>query len=129
MSRDQASQKEVRQHRLTVGQVPVDGFWSISLYNAEGYFQNNDRHAYSLNNLTARSSIARVRKSWTAAGSSPTRSRSSDRYFFFGWNASLTCFLMSPKFFPMNCSSSFVRMRNGTRTTLFSNFTLSQCWP
>ena len=41
-------------HRLAVGQVPVDGFWSISLYNAQGYFQKNDRNAYSINNLTAR---------------------------------------------------------------------------
>lgn len=40
-------------HRLTVRDVPVDGFWSISLYNAEGYFQKNDRDAYSVNNLTA----------------------------------------------------------------------------
>ena len=40
-------------HRLTVGEVPVDGFWSISLYNAAGYFQKNDRDAYSVNNLTA----------------------------------------------------------------------------
>ena len=33
--------------------VPVDGFWSISMYNAAGYFEPNDRHAYSVNNLTA----------------------------------------------------------------------------
>jgi hypothetical protein len=39
-------------HRLTVKDVPVDGFWSISLYNAEGYFQPNEQGAYSVNNLT-----------------------------------------------------------------------------
>jgi hypothetical protein len=41
-------------HKLTVKDVPVDGFWSISLYNAEGYFQKNDFNAYSINNLTAK---------------------------------------------------------------------------
>ena len=25
-----------------------DGFWSISLYNADGYYQKNDLNAYSL---------------------------------------------------------------------------------
>lgn len=41
-------------YKLTVpGNVPVDGFWSISLYNAEGYFEKNPYNAYSLNNLTA----------------------------------------------------------------------------
>jgi hypothetical protein len=40
-------------HKLTVpADVPVDGFWSISLYNAEGYFRENEYHAYSLNNIT-----------------------------------------------------------------------------
>jgi len=34
--------------------VPVDGFWSISLYNAEGYFEKNNQNAYSINNLTAK---------------------------------------------------------------------------
>ena len=33
--------------------VPVDGFWSISLYNAEGYFQANPFNAYSFNDTTA----------------------------------------------------------------------------
>jgi para-nitrobenzyl esterase len=41
-------------HKLTVKDVPVDGFWSISLYNAKGYFEKNDLNAYSLNNLTAK---------------------------------------------------------------------------
>lgn len=40
-------------HRLTVGDVPVDGFWSISVYNAEGYFEPNPQNAYSLNQITA----------------------------------------------------------------------------
>ena len=34
--------------------VPVDGFWSISLYNEKGYFEQNPYNAYSLNNLTAK---------------------------------------------------------------------------
>ncbi len=38
---------------LTVKNVPVDGFWSVSLYNAKGFFQKNDHDAYSVNNLTA----------------------------------------------------------------------------
>ncbi|CAG9167907.1 hypothetical protein LMG23992_00952 [Cupriavidus laharis] len=41
-------------YRMTVGKVPVDGFWSISVYNARGYFEPNSLHAYSLNNLTAK---------------------------------------------------------------------------
>jgi Protein of unknown function (DUF1214) len=34
--------------------VPVDGFWSISLYNAKGYFEQNPYNAYALNNITAK---------------------------------------------------------------------------
>lgn len=40
-------------YRLTVDEVPVDGFWSISVYNAEGYFEPNDQNAYSTNNVMA----------------------------------------------------------------------------
>jgi hypothetical protein len=40
-------------HTLTVGQVPVDGFWSVSVYNANGFFEKNDDDAYTVNNLTA----------------------------------------------------------------------------
>jgi hypothetical protein len=41
-------------HKLTVKDVPVSGFWSISVYNAEGYFQPNQYNAYSVNTITAK---------------------------------------------------------------------------
>jgi hypothetical protein len=40
-------------YRLTVGEVPVDGFWSVTVYNKDGYFTANPQNAYSLNNITA----------------------------------------------------------------------------
>jgi hypothetical protein len=43
-------------YRLHVGDVPVDGFWSISVYNAKGYFEPNPQNAYTLNNITAEKS-------------------------------------------------------------------------
>jgi hypothetical protein len=41
------------EYKLTVRDVPVDGFWSVSVYNAAGFFEQNDRDAYSVNNITA----------------------------------------------------------------------------
>src|SRR5262249_6716537 len=40
-------------YKLTVKDVPVDGFWSISVYNEKGYFEKNAYNAYSINNITA----------------------------------------------------------------------------
>jgi hypothetical protein len=39
-------------YQLTVKDVPVDAFWSISLYNRDGYFQENKYNAYSVNNIS-----------------------------------------------------------------------------
>ena len=39
---------------LTARDVPVDGFWSITVYNAKGFMELNDRNAYSVNNVTAK---------------------------------------------------------------------------
>jgi len=88
-----------------VTDVPVDGFWPISLCNAQGYFEKNASNAYSLNNFTAKKnpdasvtiqfgacdgnianclptppggnygSTGRVRKSLSASGNSPRRKR------------------------------------------------------
>ncbi len=40
--------------QLTVKNVPVDGFWSISIYNKDGYFEENEFDSYSINNHTAK---------------------------------------------------------------------------
>jgi hypothetical protein len=41
-------------YKLNVKDVPVDAFWSVSLYNAAGYYEKNPYNAYSLNNLTSK---------------------------------------------------------------------------
>ena len=41
---------------LTVRDVPVDGFWSITVYNAKGYMEPNPLNAYSVNSVTAKPS-------------------------------------------------------------------------
>jgi hypothetical protein len=40
-------------YRLNVKNVPVDAFWSVSVYNAQGYYEKNAHNAYSLNSVTA----------------------------------------------------------------------------
>ena len=41
-------------YTLTVKDVPVDGFWSVSVYNKDGFFEKNAQNAYTLNNVTAK---------------------------------------------------------------------------
>jgi hypothetical protein len=43
-------------HRLKVRDVPVDGFWSVTVYNADGYLEPNPSGIYSINNITAKRS-------------------------------------------------------------------------
>lgn len=40
-------------YRVTVKDVPVNGFWSITVYNKAGYMERNDQNRYSYNNVTA----------------------------------------------------------------------------
>ena len=40
--------------RLTARDVPVDAFWSISVYNAQGYYEKNPLNAYSVNSITGK---------------------------------------------------------------------------
>lgn len=41
-------------HKLKVKDVPVDGFWSITVYNANGYLEPNPANVYSVNSVSAK---------------------------------------------------------------------------
>ena len=42
-------------YKLSVpGKVPVNAFWSVTVYDAQGYLKKNQYDAYSLNNITAK---------------------------------------------------------------------------
>jgi hypothetical protein len=45
-------QLPVGAYQITVKDVPVDAFWSISLYNKDGFFEENKYNAYSVNNIS-----------------------------------------------------------------------------
>ncbi len=42
-------------YKINVKNVPVNAFWSVSLYNAQGYYEPNPYNAYKINNITAKS--------------------------------------------------------------------------
>ena len=46
-------ERSVGAYEITVGDVPVDAFWSISVYNADGFFEPNSTGMYSVNSVTA----------------------------------------------------------------------------
>ena len=41
-------------YKLTVGAIPVDGFWSLTVYDDEGYLLPNPYNAYAVNSITAK---------------------------------------------------------------------------
>jgi len=41
-------------YSVTVKDVPVNGFWSITVYNKDGFMEKNDKNAYSFNNVTSK---------------------------------------------------------------------------
>ena len=40
-------------HTLTLRDVPVDGFWSLAIYNRDGFFESNPYDSYGINSVTA----------------------------------------------------------------------------
>ena len=40
-------------YTVTVKDVPVKGFWSVTVYNKDGFMEKNSRDIYSYNNVTA----------------------------------------------------------------------------
>ena len=69
--------------QLTVKDVPVDGFWSISIYNKDGYFEENKFNSYSINNV-----IAKPNKdgSFTINFGTNPEGKANFLYVMDGWN-------------------------------------------
>ncbi|WP_458190830.1 DUF1214 domain-containing protein [Haladaptatus sp. NG-WS-4] len=53
LSRTPAQNDGTTPHTLTVENVPVDAFWSVTVYNNDWYLEKNKYDAYSINNVTA----------------------------------------------------------------------------
>jgi hypothetical protein len=45
-------------YKLSVKDVPVDAFWSVSVYDAKGYYEKNALNAYTVNSITGRKSAS-----------------------------------------------------------------------
>ena len=83
----------VGHYRLTVHDVPVDAFWSISLYNAAGYFEPNDRNANSVNSVTAApDGDGSITVNFGGDQSEPNSLPIMD-----GWNSSCACTNRTPR--------------------------------
>lgn len=55
LNRTEAVNDGVKPYVLTVPTVPVDGFWSITVYNSKGFYEAPET-AISVNNVTAKPS-------------------------------------------------------------------------
>lgn len=70
-------------YEVTIRDVPVDGFWSYTVYDAKGFMFENPQKAYAVNNVTAKKSAdgaVRIRFGGDPAGA--------DNYLAIapGWN-------------------------------------------
>jgi len=59
-------------YTLTVKDVPVGAFWSVTLYDREGWMPINEHDAYSFNNVAARKTRTGASQSISATQRSPT---------------------------------------------------------
>ncbi len=41
-------------YTFTLRDIPVDAFWSVSIYNRDGYYEANPYNSYNFNSITAK---------------------------------------------------------------------------
>ena len=58
--------------RITAKDVPVDAFWSITVYGADGFLHKNDLDAYSVNSVSgSKNPDGSVTVTWAATAATP----------------------------------------------------------
>lgn len=70
-------------YTLVLRDVPVDGFWSMSIYNRDGFFEENRYDSYSLNSVTA---VADADGSVTLNMAPTPNGLENHLYVMDGWN-------------------------------------------
>ncbi len=78
---------------LTLKDVPVDGFWSLTVYNRDGFLEENPYDSYSINNLTA---VADEDGSVTINLAPDGEGLSNHLYVMDGWNYGLRLYRPRP---------------------------------
>jgi hypothetical protein len=77
-------------YKMTVRDVPVDGFWSISIYNKDGFFEENPYDSYNLNSVTA---TPNEDGSFTLNMALDGEGLTNHLYVMDGWNYVFRCYL------------------------------------
>jgi hypothetical protein len=70
-------------HRVAFGPLPIDAWWGISVYNAEGYFEKNDRGSYTINSINA---VPESDGSYVVQFGGDPRRAANQLPIFPGWN-------------------------------------------
>jgi hypothetical protein len=78
---------------MTVKDVPVDGFWSVTIYNRDGFLEENPYGSYSINNVTA---VADEDGSVTLNLAPEGEGLTNHLYVMDGWNYALRLYWPRP---------------------------------
>jgi hypothetical protein len=70
-------------HRVTFGDLPIDSWWGISVYNAQGYLEKSGRDIYTNNSVNA---VANPDGTYTVQFGGAPDDASNQLPIFPGWN-------------------------------------------
>ncbi len=84
----------VGHYRITFRDVPVDGFWSLTVYNRDGFLEPNEYASWSINNVTA---VADEDGSVTVDLAPKPNGFRNHLYIMDGWNYTIRLYRPRPE--------------------------------